>query len=114
MLAREIEAFDAELGERVKAICPDPGALPEEAARAIIQENFDPLVLAWTGTTLAAALINITLKCVWAFGVGDSSVGAHSATNSCVRNSAGDVTQSFRPSTLTGFATRSGYAPCTR
>ncbi|TFK93949.1 protein serine/threonine phosphatase 2C [Polyporus arcularius HHB13444] len=86
MLAREIEAFDDQLGERVKAICPDPGALPEEAARAIIQENLDPLVLAWTGTTLAAALINITLKCVWAFGVGDSSVVLSTADADGVRH----------------------------
>ena len=77
LLAREVEAFDAELGERVKAICPDPSALTEEDARAIIQENFEPLMLAWSGTTLAAALVNVTLRCVWAISVGDSSVGAY-------------------------------------
>ncbi|KAI0711970.1 protein serine/threonine phosphatase 2C [Cerioporus squamosus] len=86
MLAHEVEAFDAQLGERVKAICPDPGALTEEEARFIIQENFDPLVLAWTGTTLAAALVNITLKCVWAFGVGDSSVVLSTADPDGVRH----------------------------
>ena len=42
LLAREVEAFDAELGERVKAICPDPSALTEEDARAIIRRTSNP------------------------------------------------------------------------
>ncbi|RPD61194.1 protein serine/threonine phosphatase 2C [Lentinus tigrinus ALCF2SS1-7] len=104
MLSREVEVFDAMLGGRVKAICPEPGALTEGEARATIQENFDPLMLAWSGTTLAAALVNVTLQCVWAFGVGDSSVvlstinadGTRHAQRLCAQHSMGDPAECAR------------------
>lgn len=75
MITREIEALDAEIGARIQDICANPGVLNEQEARALTQEHFEPLLLGFNGTTLAAALVNITHRFVWGIGVGDSTVG---------------------------------------
>ncbi|KAI0787834.1 protein serine/threonine phosphatase 2C [Fomes fomentarius] len=74
MITREIEALDAEIGARIQDICANPGVLNEQEARALTQEHFEPLLLGFNGTTLAAALVNVTHRFVWGIGVGDSTV----------------------------------------
>ena len=75
MLTREVEAFDAEIGDQIQSICPDPGSLKIEQARVLAQSHIAELLPAFNGTTLAAALVNVTHRFCWGLGVGDSSVG---------------------------------------
>ena len=76
-LRQEIERFDLNIGKAVKNLCRKPHELTEEGARALIQEHSDTLQRAFCGTTLAAALVNIMEKLLWAVGVGDSTVGEY-------------------------------------
>ena len=76
-LRQEIERFDLNIGKAVKNLCRKPHNLTEEGARALIQEHSDTLQRAFCGTTLAAALVNIMEKLLWAVGVGDSTVGEY-------------------------------------
>ena len=75
MLTREVEAFDAEIRDQIQSICPDPGSLKMEQARVLAQSHIAELLPAFNGTTLAAALVNVTHRFCWGLGVGDSSVG---------------------------------------
>ncbi|KAI0749458.1 protein serine/threonine phosphatase 2C [Daedaleopsis nitida] len=104
MLTREVEALDAEIGKRVQSLCPDPTALTEEQVRALFQEHPDELLRAFAGTTLSAALINITHRLVWGLGVGDSSAvlstvdsdGKRHAQRLCVAHSLQDPEECAR------------------
>lgn len=75
MLQTEIRTLDKSIGQAVKKLCPFPADLTEEQARALVAEHAEVLQRAWCGTTLAAALINVTHRFMWAVGVGDSTVG---------------------------------------
>lgn len=75
MLQTEIRTLDKSIGQAVKKLCPNPADLTEEQARALVAEHAEVLQRAWCGTTLAAALINVTHRFMWAVGVGDSTVG---------------------------------------
>lgn len=75
MLQTEIRTFDKSIGQAVKKLCSNPAELTEEQARALVAEHSEVLQRAWCGTTLAAALINVTHRFMWAIGVGDSTVG---------------------------------------
>ena len=74
-LKRCVRDFDAELGDVIRTLCPDPSALSEEGARDIVLEYSDVLWRACAGTTLAAALVNLEHQLVWALNVGNSTVG---------------------------------------
>ena len=58
-------------------LCRKPHKLTEEGARTLIQEHSDTLQRTFCGTTLAAALVNVEEKLMWAVGVGDSTVGEY-------------------------------------
>lgn len=75
MLEAETRTFDKSIGAAVKKLCPNPADLTETQARALVDEHLDVLQRAWCGTTLAAALINVTHRFMWATSVGDSTVG---------------------------------------
>ncbi|KAI0671488.1 protein serine/threonine phosphatase 2C [Trametes maxima] len=85
-LKREIEAFDNYLGNALQRICPSPWDLTEEQARELIEKHEDVIERAFTGTTLALALINLDQRFMWAAGVGDSSVGISTVDNAGKRN----------------------------
>ena len=76
-LRQEIERFDTNIGKAVKNLCRKPHKLTEEGARTLIQQHSDTLQRAFCGTTLAAALVNVEEKLMWAVGVGDSTVGEY-------------------------------------
>ena len=77
MLSQMVESLDRLIGEAVQRLCRHPASLREEQARALIdsEKYKERLLRAFNGTTLAAALVNITHQFMWAIGVGDSSVG---------------------------------------
>ena len=83
MLETEIKTFDKSIGQAVKKLCPNPAGLEEAQARALVEEHSEVLQRAWSGTTLAACLVNITHRFMWAFGVGDSTVGERESFHSC-------------------------------
>ncbi|KAI0359998.1 protein serine/threonine phosphatase 2C [Trametes cingulata] len=75
VLKCEIEKFDRAIGEAVQKMCPRPWELTEEEAKRLVNEHEEILDRAFSGTTLALALVNIDQRFMWAAGVGDSSVG---------------------------------------
>ncbi|KAF7337652.1 Protein serine/threonine phosphatase 2C [Mycena sanguinolenta] len=75
MLEDEVVRLDNAIGDELKRICPDPKSLPEDEARKLIAQNPELVNRAYFGTTLAAALVNVTSRAMWAVGVGDSTVG---------------------------------------
>lgn len=74
-LRRCVNDFDRELGHVVETICPNPTQLTQKQACSIVKEYPDALARACSGTTLAAALVNLTHRLMWAINVGDSTVG---------------------------------------
>ena len=76
-LRRCINDFDNEMGRVVETICPCPQKLAEKAACSLVREYPDTLARACAGTTLAAALVNLTHRFMWAVNVGDSTVGQY-------------------------------------
>lgn len=77
LLKNEIVMFEKHLADGVRDVCPHPEQLTEEQARHLIKEHRDILERAFSGTTMAAALINVDEHFMWAVGVGDSSVGEY-------------------------------------
>ncbi|KAJ6520317.1 protein serine/threonine phosphatase 2C [Mycena sanguinolenta] len=75
MLEDEVVRFDNAIGDELKRICPDPRALSEDEARRLISQHLKVIKRAYFGTTLAAALVNVTSRAMWAVGAGDSTVG---------------------------------------
>ena len=73
MLATEIKAFDVALGQSVKDLIPHPRSMTEEDIKRVIHENEGALLRAYFGSTLAGALVNLSLKYMWSFGLGDST-----------------------------------------
>ena len=78
-LGRCIHDFDRELGHVIETICPNPTELSEKEACSIVREYPDVLARACSGTTLAAALVNLTHRLMWAVNVGDSTIGKNVA-----------------------------------
>ncbi|KAI0635795.1 protein serine/threonine phosphatase 2C [Trametes polyzona] len=74
-LGREVQAFDEEIGAKIKEICPEPEKLTEEQGKILLEENIDIIRLAYQGCTFVAAFINVTSQCMWTVNLGDSSVG---------------------------------------
>ena len=74
-LARCIKHFDRELGYVVQTICPAPSQLSAKQARRVVWEYPDALQRAYTGTTLAAAVVSLRHRLMWTMNVGDSTVG---------------------------------------
>ena len=74
-----IHDFDRELGHVIETICPNPTDLSEKEACSIVKEYPDVLARACSGTTLAAALVNLTHRLMWAVNVGDSTIGENVA-----------------------------------
>ncbi|KAI0360004.1 protein serine/threonine phosphatase 2C [Trametes cingulata] len=75
LLKREIQEFDKSIGDALQQICPRPWELTEEQARHLIQEHEEVIQRAFSGTTVALAIINLNQRFMWAVGVGDSTVG---------------------------------------
>ncbi|RPD61193.1 protein serine/threonine phosphatase 2C [Lentinus tigrinus ALCF2SS1-7] len=78
-LRRCINDFDRELGHVVETICPNPTKISEKEACSLVKEYPDVLARACSGTTLAAALVNLTHRLMWAINVGDSTVALSTA-----------------------------------
>ncbi|KAH9945334.1 protein serine/threonine phosphatase 2C [Epithele typhae] len=78
-LRRCVREFDRELGEVVRTVCPDPTALTENQTRGIVLEYGDVLWRACAGTTLAATIVNVDYRLMWAINVGDSTVALSTA-----------------------------------
>ena len=76
-LKRCITDFDNELAHVVQTVCPDPTVLSEAQAYGLVMEYPDALWRAYAGTTLAAAVINLDHRLMWALNVGDSTVGTY-------------------------------------
>ncbi|KAI0034138.1 phosphatase 2C-like domain-containing protein, partial [Vararia minispora EC-137] len=76
LLQSEVEAFDRHIGKVLRRLCPRPASLSRADADALIRGHEEVLQRANHGTTLAAALVNLDAKLMWAVGVGDSTVGA--------------------------------------
>ncbi|KAI0360000.1 protein serine/threonine phosphatase 2C [Trametes cingulata] len=75
LLSQEITRFDNAIGEALVKICPQPSELTEEQAKHFIERHKDIVERAFSGTTLAFALVNVPGRFMWAAGVGDSSIG---------------------------------------
>lgn len=75
MIADTIEDFDRQIGDALRDICPRPEELTEEEARRLIADHKDIVERAFSGTTVALALVNFDEQFMWAAGVGDSTVG---------------------------------------
>ncbi|KIK51943.1 hypothetical protein GYMLUDRAFT_375810 [Collybiopsis luxurians FD-317 M1] len=77
-LKRQVRAFDDELGNAVKAICPNPEQLVYDmkAAETLYKANRDVITRARCGSTMAGILVDKTpgKKRMWVCCVGDSSV----------------------------------------
>jgi pyruvate dehydrogenase phosphatase len=76
LLTDEVEAFDRHIGKTLHRLCPRPAALTRADADALIAAHADVLQRANHGTTVAAALVNLDERLMWAVGVGDSTIGA--------------------------------------
>ncbi|KAI0775330.1 protein serine/threonine phosphatase 2C [Trametes elegans] len=75
LLEHEIQSFDKAIGDALRAICPDPSTLSAEQARRLIEKHQNIVQRAFSGTTLAFALVNPRQRFLWAAGLGDSTVG---------------------------------------
>ncbi|KAH9856572.1 protein serine/threonine phosphatase 2C [Lenzites betulinus] len=75
MTADTIEDFDRQIGDALRDICLRPEELTEEEARRLIADHKDIVERAFSGTTVALALVNFDEQFMWAAGVGDSTVG---------------------------------------
>ncbi|TFK93950.1 protein serine/threonine phosphatase 2C [Polyporus arcularius HHB13444] len=100
-LRRCVNDFDRELGHVVETICPNPTQLTQKQACSIVKEYPDALARACSGTTLAAALVNLTHRLMWAINVGDSTVALSTANSEgkrvahelCTRHTLNDLQQ---------------------
>ncbi|PBK62467.1 protein serine/threonine phosphatase 2C [Armillaria solidipes] len=62
------------IGDAVQNLCPDPSLLDDEEAQALVDANRDILLRAFSGTTLAVALLDEERDNLWVVGLGDSTV----------------------------------------
>ncbi|PBK90489.1 hypothetical protein ARMGADRAFT_1082741 [Armillaria gallica] len=72
LLFWRIYYLDREIGISVQNLCPDPSLLDEEA-RALVDANI-VFLRAFSGTTLAVALLDEEQDNLWVAGLGDSTV----------------------------------------
>ena len=79
MLQAEIRKLDDSIGLAVRELCDDPARLTREQAIRLIDEHEETIECAFQGTTVALALINVNHHLLWAAGLGNSTVGEHSA-----------------------------------
>ncbi len=79
MLVEVVLAFDDNIGQALRDICPRPRRLSPEQRESLIEEHKDIILSAFNATTLSAALVNITHGFMWAIGVGDSTIGTFSS-----------------------------------
>ncbi|KAI0368705.1 protein serine/threonine phosphatase 2C [Pilatotrama ljubarskyi] len=75
LLKREVQKFDKSIGDALQQICPRPWELTEDEARRLIEEHSEVIERAFSGTTVALAIINLNERFMWAVGLGDSTVG---------------------------------------
>ncbi|KAG7439660.1 protein serine/threonine phosphatase 2C [Guyanagaster necrorhizus] len=73
-LRQRIEDFDEAIGDAVKNLCPDPFTLNYPQAVALVDANKHILQRAYSGSTLALALIDEDRDNMWLAGLGDSTV----------------------------------------
>ncbi|KAK0466550.1 protein serine/threonine phosphatase 2C [Armillaria novae-zelandiae] len=74
LLRQKIEDFDEDIGDAVKNLCSDPLALSYPEAQDLVDANRDVFQRAFSGSTLALALIDEERNNLWVAGLGDSTV----------------------------------------
>ncbi|KAH9899846.1 protein serine/threonine phosphatase 2C [Cubamyces lactineus] len=82
VLRCDARRIDEKLGEAVKKLCPAPESLTDTESEALVDAHRDVIRKAYYGTTLVAAIVNVTNRCIWTLGVGDSTVGVTSTSTS--------------------------------
>ena len=75
-LRRSAHHFDERIGKAVKKLCPEPETLTAEQSEALVKEHLNVIQRAYYGTTFVAAIVNVTIRCMWTVCIGDSTVGA--------------------------------------
>ncbi|KZV62789.1 hypothetical protein PENSPDRAFT_641731 [Peniophora sp. CONT] len=73
VLQKEIKVFDDSIGRAVEKLLPDVRNMAEDEIKRIIEENREVLLRAHQGSTLAGVLVNLDIKDMWTFNLGDSS-----------------------------------------
>ncbi|KAK0196268.1 protein serine/threonine phosphatase 2C [Armillaria mellea] len=74
LLFWRIHYLDKDIGDAVQNLCPDPSLLDDDEAQALIDANKDIFQRAFSGTTLAVALLDEEQDNLWVAGLGDSTV----------------------------------------
>ncbi|KAJ4485231.1 phosphatase 2C-like domain-containing protein [Lentinula aciculospora] len=75
LIKREVRGFDEELGNAIKAICPNPERLHDDTEAWMLYEAHKEVIArARCGSTMAGILIDKTEHRMWVCCVGDSSV----------------------------------------
>ncbi|KAK0479435.1 phosphatase 2C-like domain-containing protein [Armillaria luteobubalina] len=74
LLRQKIEDFDEDIGDAVLNLCSDPSALSYPDAQDLVDANRDVFQRAFSGSTLALALIDEERNNMWVAGLGDSTV----------------------------------------
>ncbi|KAI0661608.1 hypothetical protein C8Q70DRAFT_1094952 [Cubamyces menziesii] len=74
-LRRSAHHFDERIGKAVKKLCPEPETLTAEQSEALVKEHLNVIQRAYYGTTFVAAIVNVTIRCMWTVCIGDSTVG---------------------------------------
>ncbi|KAK0488225.1 hypothetical protein EDD18DRAFT_1081753, partial [Armillaria luteobubalina] len=77
LLRQKIEDFDENIGDAVLNLCSDPSALSYPDAQDLVDANRDVFQRAFSGSTLALALIDEERNNMWVAGLGDSTVGIY-------------------------------------
>ncbi|KAJ3752243.1 phosphatase 2C-like domain-containing protein [Lentinula raphanica] len=73
-LRRQVRAFDEDLGQAVKDICPHPELLSDKEAFELYKNHREVIARARCGSTMAGILLDKTEMRMWVCCVGDSSV----------------------------------------
>ncbi|TFK93948.1 protein serine/threonine phosphatase 2C [Polyporus arcularius HHB13444] len=87
MLVEVVLAFDDNIGQALRDICPRPRRLSPEQRESLIEEHKNIIFSAFNATTLSAALVNVTHGFMWAIGVGDSTIALSTADDDGTRRS---------------------------
>ncbi|KAK0196258.1 hypothetical protein F5146DRAFT_320729 [Armillaria mellea] len=74
LLRQKIEGFDEDIGAAVENLCSDPLALSYPDAQDLVDANRAVFQRAFSGSTLALALIDEGRNNMWVAGLGDSTV----------------------------------------